>query len=390
MAESSAGTFEILALEFSRVLEPLSGRLHHEAALGLFAELGLYIRHDELSPSVRTAIDHCHTIAHQLPTKINELTQAISDDNTDKIISSGHALIQHISQTLAAVRTLHTELNNLPSITTASLEELREFTEHFLERLLDMLISDYVETYYPLLFNFFFLLGVIEKKWFNEDSTDSFIPSFERKTIYYNRFSKLFNNPGQLAKEIYNWGEATFDGNLLIERLSDLLECLNVPVFRMLLEDTTKRTALEIFLCSVQKTNDAEPPGVEAIMTTGVSDGFSMTIPAFTNWDFQLAFSSALSASAGLQLLPPARINVVSSAAVNGDFLFKLVRKSAGGNPFTIVGLTGSSGIFAKQVSLGLLSSFKWNTTLGKAEGELGFEGEVTDGRVKISTEGSD
>ena len=69
-----------------------------------------------------------------------------------------------------------------------------------------MLVSDYIETNYPLLFNIFVLFGIIEKQWFNEESTDPFVPAFERKSIHYDRFSKIVKNPRHLAEEIYNWG----------------------------------------------------------------------------------------------------------------------------------------------------------------------------------------
>ena len=66
----SAGTFETLVLELSKAIDPLSGRMHHEAAQGLIAELGLYLRPDEISPALQNALDQCHTLVHGFPSLI--------------------------------------------------------------------------------------------------------------------------------------------------------------------------------------------------------------------------------------------------------------------------------------------------------------------------------
>ncbi|HET9196060.1 MAG TPA: DUF6603 domain-containing protein [Vicinamibacterales bacterium] len=392
MPSSRPGTFELIVLELARALEPVTERLeHHASPMPFLAELGLALPHGVMSPALGEALHEAIDAATELPDMIQELATAIDGGNASEILDQGVALAQRVKTVVAAFDTIAAELGALGPIPGLSPADLAAFVAELPRRLLDTLLIEYLENAHPLAFAMAALVGLVEQTAQNIGSTDPLRPEHVRKSLRLDRLGSLLRSPDQVARDVYGWGEPTFDGVLPIQRLTQLLEAMGIVVTHRDPLGAPARPAIEIGLLTIAPTDGLVPPGLEATFMLDVPEGVDLELPLDDGWLAKLTARAALSASAGIQLRPPAEVTLVTSGAVQGQLSAGLVRVPIPPETgLVLLGLGGGSGLTAQRVGIGFLSSFQWNTALGRAEGDFGFEGRIQGGKLLVAADKAD
>jgi hypothetical protein len=351
VSTNSPGTFEVVALELSRALESLAGRLHEpHHALILFAELGIKLPVDSLSPALTNAIEGTHEVAHALPTITQDLVIAIDGGNANEIIAKGIPVAQQVATLISSFETIAAEVNNLGSVPGIDPTDLIDFVSILPKRLFETIVVEYFEGYHQIPLTLLEFFGIVEKTRQNIGSTDPGNPEIVKKELRLDRIGALLQSPDRLLESLYGWGQLSFNGELLIQRISNFLRATGIPVTYWQMSEIPLRPVIEVSILTIAPTVGLIPPGIEAILTDDVSDGTIVDIPFTKGWIAHLAASGALNASVGLRVQPPANISVIPpSGSVQGQLTAGIasVPVSPAKN-IVILGLAGGTSFTAE------------------------------------------
>jgi hypothetical protein len=120
------------------------------------------------------------------------------------------------------VRDLHTEIKGL-STTPAGVDP-GEFLAEIGERLLEILITDYLAVAFPAFYQTFGILGVIELE---EHEATATRPPFLRTRLKYAEIPRILSDPKTIPERVYGWGSNDFDFSLVADHLVELFAALN-------------------------------------------------------------------------------------------------------------------------------------------------------------------
>lgn len=394
MATDALGTFEMVASELGRALEPLAARFHdpHHATL-LLAELGLKLPHELLSPEVEGAISTIHTGAHELPEAIEALITASDGGDIGAIIAEGVKVGKELALLIDAFETIAGTIQGMGGLPNIDPGDLDAFVSALPKRLFETVLIEYLEGNYRMPLTLFEFFGIIEKTRMNVGSTDPGKPEFVKKELRFDRIGQLFTAPDQLFVDLYGWGQPGFDPSKLLLRTALFLQSLRVPIAVLTLPGAPPRVAFEVCIGTVAGTPDGvTPKGLEAVLALNVADGVTFDLPVASGWLAHLGAEGALGASVGIRLQPPATFSVIPpSGTVQGRLTLGLASVPvAPATRMVLIGIPGGTGLSAERIELQVIGGFRWDSASGKAVGDFGFGGEIRGGKLKISMDGAD
>lgn len=394
MATSGAGTFELFALELGRALSPIADKLHepHHAIMFL-SELGLSLPAGSVSPALLTALQNGHQAAHSLPALIQDLSTAIDGGDALNIISKGVPLAQQIASLISAFDTIATELGSLGAVPGINPADLTAFAAALPKRLFETVLIEYLEGFHRIPQTVMEFAGLIEKTRHNIGSTDPSRPEFVSKELRFDRVGQLLQSPDQLLRSLYDWGQPGFKGDLVVQRIGNLLRAMRVPVTFRQMPGPPSRPAIEVCILSISTTPaGVNPPGLEACLTGSVGSGLTIDLPFARGWAAHLATDGSLTASAGIRVQPPADVTVIPpTGSAQGQLHAGIARTPiAPASRFTLLSIAGGTGLTAQKIGFNIVTGFRWDAPAGPATGDFGFEGEITGGQLKIGMAGAD
>jgi hypothetical protein len=278
-------------------------------------------------------------------------------------------------------------------------------------RLLDYIISVYLETYYGSVYYLLLLIGFVDEieKIANPAI---FQPSFTLRKIQYERLPKYFNEPLNLSEEIYRW-QTDFNSDLFLTRLEKMLRAFMLPgglynqstQARLGLGNTnasTKEVRIPIFqggdspelysqfglVMSGAEASAGKLKGL-ALMpyATGVA---SLPFNLNENYDITLEISAGIDNGIGIILRPPLSLefinNLLTAPGSVGEFAIKvsLKKKTDRDTETFIFGSATTSHLSIKGIEFDVFFSKK-NTDI-----DFGIEFEIRQGKVVIGVEGAD
>jgi len=272
----------------------------------------------------------------------------------------------------------------LPGISQA---DLAAFAADLPGKLLDHLVVGYLEGFHPILLRFLALFGIVELIHEPGDPNDPTKPPYTRRQLRFDRLGDALAQPETLVTTLYQWGDPAFDGELLLERLHDVLFALAIPAT---FEPDATPPSLGIHLLRINPRTDLSPPGMEAVVEVTLGAGLTVEIPILVpGLTLGLSASGAVEAGLGIQVQPPADVTLIPPS---GELSGKLAASLAAApvppaTALTLLSVVGGSRLEAGGVSLGLTSSFTWDSdaTPARARGDFGVEGHVERGRLVIS-----
>jgi hypothetical protein len=388
------GTFEIVAQEFSKALQPLAKRLRDERAIALLAELGLELPHDAVSPALTTAFQDAVTSAEALPPATEGLITAIDGGDTIEILGAGVQLIGRVLVVAVSAKTIADEINDSGPIPGLTAADLAAFVTALPTRLVETMIVDYLENEHALIIALLELFGLADQIRVNQGSTDPLHPDHIRKSLRLDRLEQLLTSPEDLVRDLYKWGRADFDGELLIARLTRLLDALGLVPTRKQILDVPPRPAVEIGLITLAPTPAAVGPlpGLDATLMLSVAEGLNFELPITDGLSAILSATGAMEASAGIRIQPSVTVTLVPpSGSVQGQVTAGLaVTAVPPAERILLIGIVGGTGLSVRRISGGLSSGFRWNSGTGKAEGDFGIEGRFEGGKLHVGMDDAD
>jgi hypothetical protein len=230
------------------------------------------------------------------------------------------------------------------------------------------------------------LFGLAELSWQNEGSTDDARPEYQRAELHLSRVEVLLSDPLGTVAQLYAWGEPTFDGIRLFDRLQVLLERIGVPaVFRR-----EPDVALEIFLFTLRPKLDAVPPGLEATFALGIAEGERLELDTAAGWRIALSAQAALDSGLKVVVLPPASVAFHFAAALSGDASLELAREPEPPATRLLFGEASGTRFEASRIAAKLIAGARWDATAAEARGEIGFESRIEGGKFVLALGGAD
>lgn len=217
-----ADTLEILAKEFARALAPLVSALESPRAIRqLISNLGWELPEDVESLGLDPAV------LDSVVSAVDVLIRKELGDAEDSATDSDYATL------LSAISSFVIHVYELPSTLPAHLDaaflSASGMATSFPGRLLDYLIVEWIYQAERPLFYALVTLGIIELRSFPRD-TATFTSAHTRRTLRLDRAQLLISDPRSLPSEVYGWGTATAELDLLLERLRDLLIAMGAPI----------------------------------------------------------------------------------------------------------------------------------------------------------------
>jgi len=385
------GTLELVARELGRAFQPLADRLSGGGILDLFAELGLQFPPELQAQS--SFVNSLNTAANAIGTLeplIAQLLTAIQNNDDAAIATSATKVLDNFHTLLPTLDSVATQLQglagSLPGISTA---DVTAFAEQLAERLLEYVAVSYLEGYHPLLLRFLTLAGLVEFNDLPGVEGDATKPPFTERRIRFDLLSSFLGGPDNFFRSLYGWGDPSFDGRLLLEQLHQLLAAFSVPASY---EAAATPPVLKLLLLSLSPKSDISPPGFQALLQTGFSDNYSLELPILDGgWALELKLASGLAASTGLIIQPPANLTVVPpSGSVQGSIEGGIACVPLPpNNSVTILGGAGST-LSASRVSLHMTAAFSSGTSPAQAQGNFGFAGMISGGKLHVGTDQAD
>ncbi|MFL5897127.1 MAG: DUF6603 domain-containing protein [Solirubrobacterales bacterium] len=388
----AGGTLDRIALELAKLLEPLQSRLSAGQIRDLFIDLGL-----EFPPELETqgsfvgALERTGTAIGQLEPLVEQLVGAIEAEDVGQIVQLSTQIVGIVANVLPALDTIATELDNLSgSLPGMSPADVEAFAANLAVHLLDFSIAGYLQDYHPILLQVLALLGIVEVIHEPGVPGDETKPPHVKRTLRLEQIGDLLSSPDAELKKLYGWGEAGFDGRAFLERASDLLASLSVPVSY---DAAATPPTLSILLLHLFPRTDLTPPGLEAELGLSLPVGEEIGFPLISpEWQLAVALKAELAADVGVTIQPPAQIEIVPPAgSVQGRASVGVNRlPKAPATAISLLAIPGGSKLEAGEIGAGLVADLHWDSTANKASADFGLEGHVKGGKLVLTMEEAD
>jgi hypothetical protein len=383
-SDSTPGTLELFAIEISKIFNPLEERVASGAILTLMAELGLQFPDSLASDaSFTSAISTVSGDLTALPGLVSDLVNAIKDEEYETAAEKSIDLVTKIASIVTNMETIADAIKAKKSdfigdgLTAA---EVEDFALNLAKNLLDFLIVSYIESNVPVLAAFLEFFGIIDRSEQNIGSTNPVRPPYTKRTITYNNILTFFKSPTDLLKTLYKWGDPTFDGVLLLEKLNKILLSIGLPV---IYDSASTPPKLDLYIAELSPKTDITPKGLQLLFSEVIRAEGSYEFKQ-DNWSLIFGVGATIPVSAGMTIQPNGNLTIIPpSGSFNGKASIKFVAKdNLTGQPFVIVGDPQASRFQAKEISAEAGVDFAWSA--GNATGVLHVEGEIKEGKIII------
>lgn len=378
---NAAGTVELLALELGKACEPLSELLSQD----MFERLGMPLPSSIAGDgAVANKLTAAGQVAAAMPPLVSSLVAAIAAENTANIIAASAPLIAKIAELVARLKeagdALHQAANGLPAVEK---DKIQAFASAFAIRTLEYVAVGNLNNRMPTLANSLTVLGIVDKEY--EVPTAIEAPDAPQQVIarrfYVDRIPQMLTKPEQYFNDVFKWGNAAFDGSMLLQKLHALLESMGVPA--VLYFETGKPPVLEAYFFSVTVDETVSPPGIKLALSLPGNTDFTQEVALSDLWKATVAAKASFAAGMDATIRPPLSVTVSPPTGnVNINLLLGIKAEKSSGDPIMIIGLTGSSGLFAKSIG----ASIGVNASLGSSGGSIdpAIQFAIKEGKFKI------
>ena len=373
----AAGTLESVAIELSKLLQPLERDLATPAqARVFFAKMGFALT----DPQVAGIAAPLSTIANDtgdLITIVTQLIQAIEDEDFGTIAAKSIAAIDKIADIIDALSTLGPQLGGLVGVSGAEVAR----------RIFDYLVFNYLESARG--FNDVLeILGLLEREDHNEDSTDPDNPPFTVVTYRFDNIGGWFSDPFEQIRTLYDWGKSTFDGSKLFGKLEPIAARNGLPV---IFDTSGLEPRLDLVLVEAVPHAVGGSHGLLIRLKTDLTTGVqTIQLGNDGQIEFKLDFHPPL--NTGLSIMPDAGVSFEPpspGASFGGDFTVKLtMKRTSPPEPFILFGAAGASRLELGQFTLTTGAKVTW--TGSKATGDFMLEAAADGLKVLVDTSSGD
>ncbi|MFK8102460.1 MAG: DUF6603 domain-containing protein [Saprospiraceae bacterium] len=368
--DNTAGTIELILLELSKLLQPLTNELSPSQAEVFFGEIGLNLtpaQVNTLANSMQTTVTHVQNSLAQT----NSLVTHIAAEDYGAIAETSIQLIQSIKQAIESFPSLATTIDGLNAgIPQAVIDKIPK-------RIFDALLYRYLGQLQGI--NEFLKLFTILQQTnlaLNPDDPPILLSSFQ-----FDHIGDLFTNPRQVLQQAYGWGANGFDGTQLFPALEAVLNALNIPAFY----DDNGTPYLDLVLLALKADATSSPPGLAATLRSGISTG-EIRLVEEDDWYIDLDLSFLLPFDAKLLISPQGNFDLITAMGTTGgalDLSFTADRSDQD-EKFILLGQVGGSRLEIGKLAIGTGVELSWDPIAKEGSGKFKISGALTQGKVKI------
>lgn len=382
MAEDR-GTLAAIAAALARLVQPVTDRLAGPDLRVLLAELGLNLPSSVDADGTLGARGQAAMQRIQgMPGIIQALADAVSDEDTPRIVGKALELANAVGGTITDLTALANAVKNLAG-TGIPAAELNQFAAALPGRLVDYLLVRNLEAI-PGAAGALEFIGFVERT--DVPAADAAHPAFVRRAIDPSQLTDFLSNPSKHLKNKYQWGAPNFTGLPLLRKLSALLARAGIPA---VLDETGPVPVLDVLVLEISPKLDA-PRGLRLKIahpllideTPFVQDDWKLTVKLST--DLKPGVEILLQPDDGVSLKP------VGNKAVQGDLAVIWEGGKKDSQPFVILGEPGGSRLEVRQFTVTAKVGFAWNSATGQGEGTWKLGGDVKGGRLVVSLANAD
>jgi hypothetical protein len=374
---SVAGTLENIAIEFSKLVQPLQTELSTPGQARVFlAQMGFTLT-DAQTTGIAAPLSAAARDAEGLVTTIEALLAAINASDDGALAAKSIEAIQKIAGLIGDISTLGSNIGGLVSVSAGDVAQ----------RIFDYLLFNYLGRS-PEVNDVLQLLGLLERADHNQDSTDPNNPPYTVATYRFDHIGGWFSDPAGQVKSLYDWGQNAFDGSKLFSMLETILARNGLPV---ILDDSDATPRLDIVFAELLPKTDVTPPGLLLRIKNTISSGLQ-TLPVGNDASLEFKIDFQLPNNTGVSITPDGGFGLVPPApgsTFSGDFLFKvIVQQTAPPGPFILFGEAGGSRLEIGQFTLTTGATVTWDGS--KASGDFLIEGDAEQLKVFVDTSSGD
>ncbi len=171
----------------------------------------------------------------EIPQPIKDLSSSIQDiidtlESGEIDVSNLGSYLGKISAFMNAVE----DIKNKPDSSFPSYIDVTAFKNEFATTVIDYLVMNYINDNHPKWGRIFWLIGLFRITY---TAAASGRPAYLKRTIHWEYFSEVINNPIPLLKNYFKWGTSDFDTNLFMETILELGAGFNLDLRLEKLDD---------------------------------------------------------------------------------------------------------------------------------------------------------
>lgn len=392
---NSAGTLELVSRELGLVLAPLQTRVAGDGVEALIASLGL-----RLPPGLSQvatlagALSSTATGAAVLPAQVSALVAAIDADDLEQILGSGQALTESILATVRGLSGIAEALeavgDSFAGLAAADRAQIRDFARELPDRLLNLLLVEYLATKSPQLLQGLRLAGIVEIARHPGDPANPLRPPYLRKTVHFERCLTLLTDPAEHLRAVYGWGDPDFDGLMLFGLLKEFLDReFELPA--EILQPAGLPATLEAYLVALQVTRDL-PPGLRVDFRFPATQDFDRRYPLGSSWELEVDTRARFVADLAAVVRPPLTLHFNPPSGAGNIALTLGVGRQASAGPLVLLGKAGGSRLEVGDLRGALGVAVDWTAGAAGPTASITpvIAGQLVDGRLVINGAGGD
>jgi hypothetical protein len=375
------GTLAALAGALTKILSPLTS-LTPSAAPVLLEELGLPLTSSQIS-TITPVLTQVTTDVGQLFEQIVAIETAIASQSWPQVIEQTVAAIKQIAQVISDFEQLQTALSGL------SIPDVGPILAALPDQLLNYLLAGYLGGS-PGVLQMLQLAGVVQRTDHNVTPYNANAPFYTTYQFNFSRLGQLLTSPKDVLADVYDWGQAGFDGTKILAALSDVISQLGLPGYY---DSKATPPSFDLLWVKLIPRTDLSPPGIELQLEQGLNGSMTLTRQLWSltgTLDSPLASGSSLVIRPGSMTLTPAE-GTTPSGSISANYSFT----PAAPGPLQLIGIPGGSGLSVQQVSalvglaLGAGGDVQFSAGVGLTGGKLLIDMSEADGFLSDVTSGT-
>ncbi|MFO8001909.1 MAG: DUF6603 domain-containing protein [Marinilabilia sp.] len=390
MAASNAGTIELIAIQFASVLTALKEKLDSGNARTVFGEMGVQFPPDlDSNSEFNTALAALITKINELPELTGDLVSAIKAEDYGKVTTKSLNVIANLKNSIEKFSEISSAIETYANSKPGAEKTLfMQFAAELPEKLLSYALISELEEKTPVVAQTLEFFDIIKSTDKNVGSTDPLKPPYTEKLLNPGRVGSVLSKPDDLLKELYSWGDHSFDEKELLEKINNVLIAGNLPA---ILDDSIDPPVLDMILLEILPERIPDKPDG---LILKLADSFNQTFNVDgEGWDLELSSSITAPTNTRVLIEPGGNLTFTPPTAseIEGETKLTLGISSPTSNePYIVVGKANSSRLEFQKITIGLGSNFIWddssNTSKGVFQANMGIEKL----NIVLSTEGAD
>ena len=385
MPNNNPGTLEALGIELVHVFQPIKQRMADGQILLLLAELGLQLP-DPLASNtafVNAMNDLVDDVA-AMPNLVKEILEELQNSSPDygEIAENSFDLVEKIISAVEKFDTVKTAISNYLSsnpLSGVTPTQISNFITDFARNLLDYLLIRYLENKSEILVAVLEFFGIVEKTQMNVGSTNVFAPEFTLHRLHLNNVVEFFKSPSQLMKNLYNWGNPSFNGASMLQKLHKIALGLGFPS----VYTASPTPTLDVLFLTITPNTDAPLPGLDIVLNSNIAASTGINF-GDDNWKLSTVIGAQIGSGSGLTWNPGSNVSLASSTNASGDFkvTFTVPGNGGSGTPYILIGQADASRFEFQKFEVEAGAGLSWSS--GVATGKFYVEAKLEEGKIVI------